>query len=184
MILECLRLAVQAPTGSNDQLWRWLVVTDPEKRVALAELYRAGLVESRAAYGARPAHAITADVSRSDQILESSRYLAEHLHEVPVLVIPCIASTAGTVAGWGPSIYPAVWSFMLALRSRGLGSCITTPHLYRSAEVAALLGIPDGIAQSLLLPVAYFTGEDFRPASRRPVEEVTYWDEWGATVSD
>jgi len=95
-----------------------------------------------------------------------------------VLVVPC-AEEVGGAAGWQPSIYPAVWSFMLALRSRGLGSCITTGHLYRKEEAAELLGVPDGFAQACLLPVAFFTGDDFRPAERRPVQEVTYWDHWG-----
>jgi nitroreductase len=97
-----------------------------------------------------------------------------------VLVVPCIED-AGGAAGWAPSIYPAVWSFMLALRSRGLGSCITTVHLFRKDEAAALLGIPDGFVQSCLVPVAYYTGDDFKPAVRRPVDEITYWDRWGNT---
>jgi len=114
-------------------------------------------------------------------VMESARYLIEHLHEVPVLVVPCIEASAGP-AGWGPSIYPAVWSFMLALRSRGLGSVLTTVHLYRRAEADALLGVPAGFVQSCLLPVAYYTGDDFRPADRRRVEEITYLDRWGVPV--
>jgi nitroreductase len=179
VVLECLQLAIQAPTGSNAQLWRWLIVTDPAKRAALAELYRAG-----AAVGAQRATAAnppTASVTpQQRRLFDSGAYLQAHLHEVPVHVIPCIPADAGGAAGWPPSIYPAIWSFMLALRSRGLGSCLTTIHLYREAEAAALLGIPDGIAQAALLPVAYFTGDDFRAAARRPIEEITYWDEWGS----
>ncbi len=102
----------------------------------------------------------------------------QHLHEVPVLVVPCVEDVGGA-AGWAPSIYPAVWSFMLALRSRGLGSVLTTVHLYREAEAASLLGVPDGFVQTCLIPVAYFTGDDFRPAERRPVEDVTFVDHWG-----
>jgi nitroreductase len=109
-------------------------------------------------------------------------YLREHLHEVPTLVVPCTLKMGGA-AGWAPSIYPAVWSFMLALRSRGLGSCITTVHLFREREAAELLGIPDDYAQACLLPVAYYTGDDFRPADRRPVEEITYVDHWGTPAS-
>jgi len=174
VILECLRLAIQAPTGTNAQMWRWLVITDDATKRALAELYRSPRGET-----------IRVEVppsAQQDRVLESSMYLREHLHEVPALVLPCIYESSGGVAGWQPSIYPAIWSFQLALRSRGLGSCITTSHLYRKDDAAELLGIPNGVAQACLLPVAYYTGDDFKPAARRPVEEITYWDRWGRTA--
>ena len=176
VVLECIRLANQAPTGTNAQTWRWLVVTDPEVRAALATLYR-----DRPARPQGPSPApVVEDTPQNRRMLESTQYLTDHMHEVPVLVVPC-AQERGGAAGWQPSIYPAVWSFMLALRSRGLGSCLTTSHLYRREEAAELLGVPEGFAQACLVPVAYFTGDDFRPAARRPAEEVTYWDHWGAT---
>jgi nitroreductase len=175
VILECLRLAIQAPTGSNAQRWRWLVVTDPDVRASLADLYRNPPPTN--AGGSWPAGEMTAQQQR---VMDSSTYLREHLHEVPVLVVPC-SEDAGGAAGWQPSVYPAVWSFMLALRSRGLGSVITTTHLFRRADADALLGVPDGYVQACLLPVAYYTGDDFRPAVRRPVEEITYWNHWGDT---
>jgi nitroreductase len=96
-------------------------------------------------------------------------------------VVPCILN-AGGAAGWAPSIYPAVWSFILALRSRGLGSVITTAHLYRETDAATLLGIPPEYVQACLLPVAYYSGGDFRPAVRRPVEEVAFLDCWGTRL--
>jgi len=172
VILECLALALQAPSGSNFQLWRWLIIADPDTRSELARLY----VERPAD---RPRVLPPEDGFTPDQrrMMDSVHYLEHHMHEVPILVVPCIQVTAGA-AGWGPSIYPAVWSFMLALRSRGLGSCITTSHLYRRNEAAELLGIPHDFAQACLLPVAYFTGDSFRPAHREPVESVTYWDRW------
>jgi len=174
VVLECLDLALQAPTGSNQQTWRWLVVTDPGVRVALADLYR-NLPADRppTRLGSVPP-----PEEQQARVTDSAGYLMQHLHEVPVLVVPCVEDVGGA-AGWAPSIYPAVWSFMLALRSRGLGSVLTTVHLYRQAEAAALLGVPAGFVQSCLLPVAYFTGDDFRPAERRPVEEVTFVDHWG-----
>jgi nitroreductase len=173
VIEECLRLAVQAPTGSNRQGWRWVVVTDGEKRAALAELYRQ-------AFG--PYISSGDDVPRT-RVAESAVWLAERLQDVPVHVIPCIEDyTKGNPhAGVYGSIYPAVWSFQLALRSRGLGTVLTTLHLMHEREAAALLGIPDGVIQAGLLPVAYYTGEDFKPAKRRPVEALTYWDQWGST---
>jgi nitroreductase len=178
VILECLRLAIQAPTGSNMQTWRWLVITDPEVRAQLADLYRdaaTGAAGGRRTERARP------ETPQQQRMTDSTSYLSAHLHEVPVLVVPCIEDKGGA-AGWAPSIYPAVWSLMLALRSRGLGSVITTVHLYRRAEADALLGVPDGFVQACLVPVAYYRGEDFKPAVRRPVEEITFLNHWGAAV--
>ena len=172
VVTECLELALQAPTGSNAQTWRWLVITEPERRRQLAELYQNP--PRMAGRGAQPS---VPDSPQQRRVRESALFLIEHFHEVPVLVVPCILD-AGGAAGWAPSIYPAVWSFLLALRSRGLGSVITTSHLFRRDEAAALLGVPDGYAQACLLPVAYYTGEDFRPAVRRPLREVCYLDRW------
>jgi nitroreductase len=175
VVLECLRLAIQAPTGSNAQRWRWIVVTDPDTRAAIADLYRNP--PGRDVPSTEPVVEVTGQQRR---VMDSARYLTQHIHEVPVLVVPCIED-AGGAAGWAPSIYPAVWSLQLALRSRGLGSCITTVHLFRKEEAAELLGVPDGYVQSCLVPVAYYTGDDFRPAVRRPIEEITYWEHWGNT---
>ena len=174
VVLECLRLAVQAPTGSNQQTWRWLLVTDPTVRAELAELYR-NLPLDRPS--TRPG-SVPPPAEQQARVTDSAGYLMDHIHEVPMLVVPCVEDTGG-VGGWPASIYPAVWSFMLALRSRGLGSVLTTVHLYRRDEADALLGVPDGFVQSCLIPVAYFTGDDFRPAERRPVEDVTFVDHWG-----
>jgi nitroreductase len=173
VVMECLRLAVQAPTGSNMQTWRWLVITDVEVRRRLGELYRD---PPPAGSPGRP-NAPSPDISQDRRLMESAEYLRDRMHEVPVLVVPCVQAIGGA-AGWAPSIYPAVWSFMLGLRSRGLGSVITTSHLYRREEADSLLGVPPGFVQACLVPVAYYTGTDFKAARRRPVEEVTFLDHW------
>lgn len=180
VIEECLRLAIQAPTGGNSQGWRWIVVTDPDQRAVIADAYRATWEPY-----SKASRAAVADADAQQQrVIDSASYLADHLHEVPVHVIPCIygrefgGGALVDAAGVFGSIYPAVWSFQLALRSRGLGSAFTTLHLPKSDEVAAMLGIPDGVVQTALIPVAYYTGDDFQPAQRRPVEEITYWNGW------
>jgi nitroreductase len=179
VVMECLRLAIQAPTGSNAQTWRWLIVTDPVVRQRLADLYRSPRPPGPAPGATRePALPATA---QQERVADSATYLREHLHEVPVLVVPCVEEVGGA-AGWAPSIYPAVWSFMLALRSRGLGSVITTVHLYRRAEADELLGVPEGFVQACLVPVAYYTGSDFKAARRRSVEDVTFLNHWGAPI--
>jgi nitroreductase len=173
VITECLRLAIQAPTGGNRQGWRWMVVTDPAKRGRLGDLYREGAGDYFASMGEPDT------TTQQGRVQDSARYLAERLQNAPVHVIPCLEGREPSPAAYA-SIYPAIWSFQLALRSRGLGTCLTTLHLTKAEEAAALLGIPPGVIQAALLPVAYFTGDDFVPAVRPPVEEVTYWEAWGA----
>ena len=178
VILDCLRLAVQAPSGSNRQDWRFVVITDPDVRGALAEIYNTA---ARPYLGIRPDGTVA---GTPNAVRQSSLYLSEVLHRVPVHVVPCVMrrpdpdDPAGTASIYG-SIIPAAWSFMLALRSRGLGSVWTTLHLRHEAAAAELLGIPEGVSQVALLPVAYTIGEDFKPARRPPVEGVTFWDHWG-----
>lgn len=175
VLLECLRLAVQAPTGSNRQGWRWMVVRDAAKKQALAELYN----EAGGAYLASQSGTVD-EGSQTGRVMTSALYLAQHLHEVPVMVIPLIIGRVEDegvgAAGLFGSIIPAIWSFQLALRSRGLGSTYTTLHLGKEAEAAELLGIPPHLTQAALLPVAYTTGTDFSPAKRPPVEDITYLD--------
>jgi nitroreductase len=179
VITECLRLAVQAPTGGNSQTWRWIVVTDPEKRRELARLYGEGgrdYLRNGAARAMDP---------QSRRVYDSALFLTDILDRVPVHVIPCIEGRVGagmSGPGFFASIIPAAWSFMLALRSRGLGSAWTSLHLVKEREAAELLGVPfEQVTQVALLPVAYTIGTDFKPASRPPVEGITYWDTWGAT---
>ena len=185
VIERCIEIATQAPTGANRQGWHFLVVTDAEKRMALAELYRQGwAVYTRArAPQAQLTPAQAERMARLERVRDSANYLAEHLHEAPALIIPCIegrVETAGASAQAGlyGSIMPAAWSLMLALRARGLGSAWTSIHLMHEQEAAALLGIPNNITQAALLPVAYFKGDDFKPAHRTPARDVTHWDQW------
>ena len=187
LIKECIEIALQAPTGGNRQLWRFLVVTDAEKRRRLSELYAQGWRQYPAASKSDyaqddPRH------SQLDGVLDSAQYLVDHLHEVPVHVIPCIEgrmeelSYMWTASRLG-SVLPSAWSFMLAARARGLGSSWTTLHLMYEAEAAEILGIPDEISQCALIPVGYLLGDTLRPAERLPVSQVTFLDTWGVSIS-
>jgi len=176
---ECLRLAQQAPTASFAQNWHFVVVTEAGRRAALAELWRS----AAGPYLQRRAAAAAAD-RRIARIGDSVRHLAEHLHEVPVHVVPCVegrtegAPVALQASRWA-SIIPAAWSFMLAARARGLGTVWTTFHLRREREAAEILGIPfDRVMQAALIPVAYTIGGDFAPAARRPLDTMVHWDRW------
>jgi len=183
-IRDCLRIALQAANGSNQQPWRWLVVCDPGLRVKLADLYRD-------AYLSRTGQRMVSDSLPSDtplgRLMSSTEWLVEHLANVPALVIPCYepylpsrgddeSFLQATLYG---SIFPAVWNFQLALHTRGYGTCVTTLHLLREQEVRAVLGIPDTYVQGCLLPVGRLrAGKHFQPAPRRPIEEVLAVDTW------
>ena len=175
VLLDCVRLAQQAPTGGNAQGWSWLIVTDAGKRAALADIYRDASTEYFAA--------MTAADEQTKRVRASALYLRDNLHRAPVHVIPCIrgrrdkVSPAGAPGFYG-SILPAAWSFCLALRARGLGSAWTTLHLRLAERAADLLGIPDDYIQCALLPVAYTLGTDFRPAHRPAPETIVHWDGW------
>ena len=182
---ECLNLALQAPSGSNRQGWHFLVVTDAEKRQAIADYYRQAF--KRYLVGAQPEELqpLRAEpaAEQGARVLKSAVYLSKHLHQVPVHIIPCIEGRVENLdvmaqASLYGSILPATWSLMLALRSRGLGSVWTTLHLAHERAVGELLGIPATVTQAALIPVAYYTGDDFQPAKRKALTDVVHWDRW------
>jgi nitroreductase len=190
VIRECLEVALQAPTGGNRQGWHFVVVTDAARRRALAEVYRKGwetylsLAVNQPEAAARFAAQDPARAQTLQRVKASSDFLAEHMHEVPVLLVPCLwgrvdGQPSVAQAGFWGSILPAVWSFMLAARARGLGSSWTTVHLFYEREAADALGIPyDRVTQAALVPVAYTQGVDFKPAGRQPLDDVLHWDAW------
>jgi len=182
---QCLALAQQAPSGSNSQGWHFLVVTDAAKRAAIGELYRKSWYPYSAQRAAAAAAGAAPQSATAARVTSSAQYLADHMHEVPVLVIPCITGRTDGQSGatrqagvWG-SILPAVWSFMLAARARGLGTCWTTLHLAYEQEAAEILGIPYAdVMQTSLIPVAYTLGTDFKPAPRQSLDTMVHWEQW------
>ncbi len=183
---ECIDIALQAPTGSNMQGWSVVVVTDEDKKKAIADVYKTGFAGYAAMREQAPPAFDDSDL-RAEQmprVVDSAMYLAEHMHEAPALVIFCIegrveeAGVAAQASIYG-SILPAAWSFMLAGRSRGLGMAWTTIHLFEEAKVAEMLGLPAEVTQTVLFPVAYYTGDDFKEAKRLPASELTHWNTWG-----
>ncbi len=169
-ILECVNIATQAPTGLGGESWRFLVVTEPDRKRQLADLYRAVLTDL-----AR---------QRGIEVKATQQALVDRLHEIPAMIFVCTtadkpgAEIAGQVAYYG-SILPAAWSLMLALRARNLGATWTTLLASRQQEVAAILGMPDGVVQTVMLPVAYTKGAKLRKADRLDATHVTYWETWG-----
>lgn len=191
LIRECLDIALQAPSGSNAQGWHFLVVTDADKRAALADLYE----KAFNIYRGMPisAHALVeqadpADEAQMERVVSSAEYLAENLKRVPVHLIPCIQGRVDAIVGDAAnlaqasifgSIVPAAWSFMLAARSRGLGTAWTTLHLMFEKAAAEILDIPyEEVTQTALIPVAYYTGETFKVARRKPLDTVLHVNHW------
>jgi nitroreductase len=185
IVEECLELALQAPSGSNRQTWHWVFVTDPAKKKALADIYSTNF----SLYASAPQPEYAPGDSRGERmgsVRNSAQFLADNFDKAPILMIPCIEGrfenlpTAAQAGAWG-SLLPAVWSFMLALRERGLGSAWTTIHLMNDGEkeAAKLLGIPyEKVTQGGLFPIAYTQGTDFKLAKRLPAAEVSHWDTW------
>ena len=191
VIKECLESAVQSPTGSNSQAWQWMVVTDPDKRAALADLYRQGW----AVYANMDGNAATVykgddagRVAQQGRVTGSAEYLAQHFEKVPVMLIPMLPGRLDGLpnmasASMMGSILPGAWSFMLAARERGLGTAWTTIHLMFEKQAAEILGIDyEAYTQCALITCGYTLGTDFRPASRPPIESVLHWDSWDGSA--
>jgi nitroreductase len=180
IIERCLEIAVQAPTGGNICRYHFIVVTEDEKKKAIGDWYR------RSFAIAYPEQVLTERRKTHARDVASWVYLVEHLQDAPLLIIPCLDNrleddlSPQRLAAFYGNILPATWSLMLALRARGLGSAWTTLALRHEKEIAQLLQMPANITPAALLPVAYFTGEDFHPAQRVPARERTYWNSWGA----
>lgn len=187
VLRECLELAVQAPTGSNAQNWQWVVVTDPGKRKALGEIYqRAWAIYEQLPMNAEQIYDGPDEERRAQhgRVMDSARYLATRMGEVPAMLIPCLAQRLDAApnvaaASMYGSVYPAMWSFMLAARERGLGTALTTLHLMFEEEAASVLGIPFAdVTQLALVTIGYTKGTDFKPAKREPLEAVVHWNAW------
>ncbi|MDX2381783.1 MAG: nitroreductase family protein [Acidimicrobiia bacterium] len=181
VVLECIDVANHAPMGGNLERNRWMIIDDQAKKERIGEIF---------ADVGRPYLAANSEVridDRSSRVIDSAMFLVEHLAEVPTLLLSMRLdrpeNAGGSAAGYYGSVVPGVWSFQLAARARGIGSAWTTFHLEHEAEVAELLGIPPSVTQVCLLPVAYYTGDSFTPAPRRPAGEVTYLNEWKQPVT-
>lgn len=183
LVRECIEIALQGPSGSNRQTWHWLVITDADKRAAVGEFYRRAVEQYLDGPGA--AGKLHADDPERGAVQrrvgDSVAYLGERMGQVPVLVIPCLQAKnlpAGNQSGLWGSILPSAWSYMLAARARGLGTAWTTLHLTYEQEVQELLGLPEDIRQTVLIPTAYSIGTDFKPAPRQPLDDVLHIDGW------
>ena len=168
---KILEAASKAPSGTNRQMWHFVIVQDAELRRKLADFYR------RAGRTALPNLQWLADVN--PRILRSATHLVEHMDDAPVLLLACIEHGGSTNLTTGSSIYPAVQNILLAARGLGLASALTTFHKQYEDEVKALLGIPDNVETAALLPIGYpAEGARYGPTRRKPMYEVTHWDSW------
>ena len=186
-IRECLEIALQAPTGSNRQVWHFVVVTDPATIQKVADLYRRATVMAKQQVSVlgriEPSNKEFYD-AQTERVYESAGYLGEIIDRVPGMLIPCVEGNFAALQGaalfsLAGSVMQAAWSFMLAARNRGIGTVWTTVHLALEQEVAELLGIPyPAISQVALIPFGYTIGTDFKQATREPLDRVLHWDNW------
>lgn len=181
LLLECIDVASHAPMGGNQERNRWMIIDDPAIKAEITPIYQ-GVGRPYLAAGGQGAE------GRQAKVVESASFLVEHIGDVPAWVIAMrldrLPSGApnSDVAGYHGSVAPGVWSFQLAARARGLGSAWTTFHLVHEEKVAEILGIPPTVTQIALLPVAFYTGDSFAPAPRRPAHEITYANRWKEPV--
>lgn len=186
LVRECINIALQAPTSANQQHWSFVVVHDCDLRLKIADIYlRQWNWLTKSPYAVAKRHAnVPALRTAQQKTADSGAYLAEHLAEVPVLVLPCIEvegdgllTEENQADTWG-SIMPAAWSYMLAARTRGLGVAWTSLTTRVNDEIRALIGYPDNVYHAALLPTAYYTGETFKPGRRLPLDQVLHVDTW------
>lgn len=184
LVMECVDLAFQAPTGSNRQGWHFMIIGDPAKKQAIADLYGRFFDPYVNTPGPQYAQGDTR-ADRSGAVRTSATYLRENFHRAPWLVIPVSEgrlpenSPTFMQASWWGSLLPAFWSFMLAARARGLGTAWTTLHLPAEREAAEILGIPyERYTQGGLTPLAYTLGTDFKPGPRLDSSALVHWDTW------
>jgi len=188
VIRECVDLAMQSPSGSNNMTMQFLVVRDAAKRKALGEIYQQcyGMYSQMDGVYIRTIDKGDSDANAQQQrSADSADFLGQHMGDAPAIIIPCNA--AGRVDG-APAIMsatlmanvqPAMWSFMLAARARGMGTCWTTVHLMMEQQAADVLGIPfESVQQICMSPLAYTVGTDFKPAARPPADSIIHWDQW------
>ena len=187
IIRECLEIALQAPTGSNRQNWHFVVITDPTMIRQVGELYQRAIDITRREVSvlsridpSRPEHY----QAQNQRVQDASVYLADNMHRVPAMLIPCIDGDLSKAPGSARfsmvgSVIQAAWSFMLAARNRGIGTVWTTVHTSLEQEAAQLLGIPHpDVTQVALIPFGYSIGTEFKPATREPLDRVLHWDKW------
>jgi nitroreductase len=192
VIETCIDIAIQAPTALHGETWHFVVITEPSQRAAVADIYRGAGEGHRSGGLPLDPYLSSLRAEKSDdrrfaaqqRMFNSGAHLVTHMQDVPLLILACVE---GRVENAGPgaqaslygSIFPAVWSLMLAFRARGIGSVMTTQHIeHFERDMARAVGLPDGITQVALLAAGYFTGVDFKPAKRAPARERTHWDRW------
>ena len=183
LIRQILEAGVCAPSGGNMQRWRFLVVKDPETKKSAAAYYKRAWDEQavpRYRAGA-PAPGVSAE--RFSRMLAAAQHLADHIHEAPVWIVPCLEGAANPTRWAGSSIYPAVQNMLLAARALGLGATLTTLHLNFEKEVEALLGLPQDAHSYAILPIGYPLGR-FGPVGRKPLGDVVYRDRWGQPFAE
>jgi nitroreductase len=176
LLRRVLEAGTCAASGGNMQSWRFLVIRDATIKEAAGAWYKKAWHEIVAPRyrSSEPAPGMTQE--GFSRMLAAAEYLADHIHEAPVWIVPCLAGPRQP--GSGASIFPAVQNMLLAARALGLGTTLTTLYLIHEGEAEAAMGIPDSHHSYAILPVGYPVGK-FGPVRRAPLADVVYDDQWG-----
>jgi nitroreductase len=181
LLMKLVDAANQAPSGSNMQNGRWIIVRDPVVKQKLADMNRKGVeayIGPMAGSGDSLPHQ---NADKRQRMVDAVLWQMEHMHELPALVIACmefgVKVTPEIAAQGGGSIWPGIQNLLLAARAVGLGAAPTTLGLIDREAVNETLNLPETMAAFCLIPVGYPLGK-FGPVTRKPVEEITRFDSW------
>ena len=183
LLIKLVDAANQAPSGSNMQSGRWMIVQDPDVKAELAKLNRAGVNDYIGPMIENPGSLPHQDQEKRTRMMKSVLWQMEHLHEIPALIIACmdfgVKADAAMMARGGGSIWPGIQNLLLAARALGLGAAPTTLALQDQAAVAKVLNLPETMGAFCLIPVGYPLGK-FGPVTRKPLSEILRFDQWEA----
>jgi nitroreductase len=182
LIRKILEAGVCAPSGGNMQRWRFLVIRDAKIKETVGVLYKRAWDEQVAPRYRSGEPAPGTSRERFERMLDAAEYLAAHIHEAPVWIVPCLEGGTPTRTS-GSSIYPAVQNMLLAARALGLGATLTTLYLQFEKEAGAASGLPPNVHSYALLPIGYPMGR-FGPVRRIALADVVYEDRWGQLCRD
>jgi len=186
MIWQIIEAATRAPSGSNLQPWIWWVIKDERMRQIISKAVSARMASTEAREQRLRDVEAMADTSRRTMMVKATKFI-EDIAVAPVFIIPCLVGVTSPVSDprsllAGSSIYGAVQNLMLAARALGLGTVLTTFNSFMESTLHEELQLPPDVVPTSIIPVGYPDGQKFGPTTRKPVETVTYWDEWGSVL--
>jgi len=181
MLIKLVDAANQAPSGSNSQNGRWIIVRDASTKQKLADLNRIGVEGYLIPQLEKNTSLPHQSAEKRSRMADAVMWQMEHMHEIPALIIACMdfgeKVNAQMAAAGAGSIWPGIQNLLLSARAMGLGAAPTTLALGNPKAVKDVLNLPDSMAAYCLIPVGYPSGK-FGPVTRKPLTEIMRFDQW------